>query len=263
MPGSVEDSIELRSHCAALVIPPHHIAVDRTAAWIHGIDTHAWGEHDSVVPVEFSALRGHRRSERNGIDGHVRDLATRDLMMVRDLRVTTPLRTALDLGCHLRKREAIAALVEFARLHDITPESMARELPRFRGRRGVVQLRSLIQFVDSRLESPRESWTWLELIEAGIPLPEIQFWVEEDGVQLFRLDFAWPRRRVALEYDGRDFHRLTADQIDQDRERRAWLRDHGWTIVVVGLGDFSAPSRERWVAELRQALRPAYTTRRW
>ena len=50
-------------------------------------------------------------------------------------------------------------------------------LPRFRRRRGVVQLRELLELVDARIESARESWTWLEIHDAGLPLPEPQVWI--------------------------------------------------------------------------------------
>lgn len=71
------------------------------------------------------------------------------------VRVTTPLRTALDLGCLLRAREAIAALDAFARLHGIPTALLTAELPRFKRRRGVRQLRTLVPLVDGRAESAR------------------------------------------------------------------------------------------------------------
>ena len=55
----------------------------------------------------------------------IREAFDRDIMRVGDVWTTTPLRTALDLGCHLRRRDAYAALNEFARLHGITPEQLS------------------------------------------------------------------------------------------------------------------------------------------
>ena len=184
-------------------------------------------------------------------------------MTIVGVRVTTPLRTALDLGCHLRRREALAALDQFMRHHDLDSEQLRRESVRFFRRRGVVQLRRLIPLADPRAESPRESWTRLEIIDAGLPCPEPQYWIEIDGVPTYRLDLAYPRLRVAVEYDGDEFHQRTEDQMRHDAERREWLERHGWTVIVVRNGDFSGRGLQRWLSELRAALRPTYSNRRW
>ncbi len=184
-------------------------------------------------------------------------------MTLGGLQVTTPLRTALDLGCNLRRREAMAALNGFARLHGVVADDLRALLPRFKRRRGVIQLRELAQLVDPRIESPRESWTWLEIHDAGLPMPEPQVWIEIDGVPTYRLDFAYVRRRIYIEYDGFDFHERTADQRRGDAARHAWLRDHGWTAIIIRNGDFTGERRDRWIRELRIALASAYDNRRW
>jgi hypothetical protein len=125
---------------------------------------------------------------------------------------------------------------------------------RFRRRRGVVQLRQLIAMADPRSESSGESWTRLEIIDHAIPWPELQWWIEIDGVPTYRLDLAWPRSKVAVEYDGEEFHTSDA-QRERDRERREWLRDHGWVVIVVDKDSFTAEAVDEWIAELRTALR--------
>ena len=112
----------------------------------------------------------------------------------------------------------------------------------------------------SRSESPG---CCLAIHDAGLPLPEPQYWIEIDGVAVYRLDFAYVRMRVAVEYDGIDAHEHTREQREHDEERRAWLRDHGWTVIVVRRGDFSRGALEHWLGELRQALAPSYSNRRW
>ena len=44
-----------------------------------------------------------------------------------------------------------------------------------------------------------------------------QFWVVHRGVPLFRLDLAWPKHRVAVEYDGEEWHERTEEQRAADR----------------------------------------------
>lgn len=261
--AEVPDTVESRAACAALVIAPGSVVRDRTAAWIHGVDVFTHPEHEVLPPIETCVGRFKAPSERCGVDGGTRDLAPGDVMVVHGVAVTTPLRTALDLGCNLRRRDALAALDQFMRTFGFTRKQYTAETVRFFRRRGVVQLRQLIPLADPRAESPRESWTRLEIMDAGLPAPECQFWIEIDGVPTYRLDLAYPRHRVVIEYDGEEFHDRTPEQREHDEQRRAWLERNGWTVVVVKRGDFTGAGLDRWLNELRAALRPAYSNRRW
>jgi hypothetical protein len=261
--ADLEDSVDLRAACAARVIAPNSVVVDRSAAWIHGVDVLVNSEHDVLPPVEVCALRWRSRARRSGVDGRNRDLTDHDIMTIDGVRVTTPLRTALDLGCHLRRRDALAALDQFMRLHGLTHEELGREALRYFRRRGVVQLRELIPLANPLSESPRESWTRLEIVDAGLPTPVLQFWMEIDGVPTYRLDLAYPRHRIAVEYDGDEYHLRTREQERRDAARRRWLRDHGWTVIVVRNGDFTGAGLDRWIGEIRSALRATYSNRRW
>ena len=259
-PAAMPDTLDLRTSAVARLMRPHHVVTDRTAAWLHGVDAHVYAEHDGVPPVETCALRWHAPTTIGGVDGRTRDLLPEDVMTLHGVPVTTPLRTAMDLGCCLRRREAFAVLNALARLHGFAQPDLTRRLGRYRRRRGVVQLRELVGYVDPRVESQRESWVLLAIIDAGLVVPEPQVWIEVDGEPTYRLDFAYRRRRVCVEYDGEEAHR---GREAHDDERRAWLRAQGWIVIVVRDGDFSGAELDRWLAELRAALAPAYSNRRW
>lgn len=247
----------------SLVVPRGHVLVDRTAAWLHGVDAFTVEELAAPPPIEMCALRGRHPTERRDADGGTRDLRPEDVMRLGGLEVTTPLRTALDLGCRLRRREAFAALNGLAAAHDLdAPACVAATRVRFARRRGVRQLRELVAVMDPRCESPRESWTLLAILDAGLPAPEQQHWVAIDGIPTYRLDHAYPTRRVAVEYDGA-WHDCTAEQRAADERRRAWLRDQGWTVIVVKKGDFTGARLDAWLAALRDALQSGYSARRW
>jgi hypothetical protein len=254
--ADVPDSNDVRALAAALVISPFAVACDRTAAWLHGVDVMDYRELDLLPPLETFVLRGHRRTNRPECRGGSRDLKPEDLCVVNGVHATTPLRTALDLGCSLSRRRALAALDAFMRMHGITHADMRRLLPRYFRRRGVVQLRQLVPIADGRAESAGESWTRLEILDACLPAPEPQYWVHVDGRPTFRLDLAYPRARVAVEYDGREFHEGD-DRREADRRRRRWLRDHGWTVIVVDKDSFTPEALEAWLRELKHALRQA------
>ena len=65
---------------------------------------------------------------------------------------------------------------------------------------------------------------------------------------------AYPKSRVALEYDGREFHERAEAQA-RDEARRRWLREHGWTVIVVTKESFTPDALAAWTGELRAALR--------
>lgn len=258
----VEDSLATRAQAAALILGPEHVVCDRAAAFLHGVDAYGVRESQSR-PLETCVRRGGTRTRRSAIDGRERDLAAYDVEARVELQLTTPLRTALDLGCSLPRHRALGAMDAIARSHGLDRTSLDVGSRRFRGRRGVLQLRSLIPLVDPRAESPRESWIRLEIADAGLPRPEVQWWVVEDGAELWRLDLAYPDHKIAVEYDGEQFHRQTTAQIAHDSQRRRWLREHGWTVIVVTKADVRAQADAMWVQRLREALTPRTRRFRW
>ena len=139
------------------------------------------------------------------------------------------------------------------RAHGFTRLDLQRLLRRYRRRRGVVQLRTLVALVDPRAESQPESWLRWFIVDHGLPCPEPQVWVVVEG-QRVRLDLAYPRARVLVEYDGEEFHTEPEDR-EHDRCRRQALRDAGWYVIVVDRTMLSAEGRDLWLRELHQVLR--------
>lgn len=252
--SDVPDTIQSRVAAARLVTSAHSVICDQTAAWIHGIDVFAWHETEVFPPIESYVLRHHPSPRRDGVAGGSRDLLACDVMEVGGVLVTTPVRTALDLACKLSARDGLAALDAFMREFGITRRDMRRLLVRYFRRRGVRQARPLVAMADPRSESSGESWTRYEILTHGLPAPEPQHWIEIDGVPTFRLDLAYPRHRIVVEYDGQEFHTRDADR-EYDERRRTWLRQHGWIVIVVDRDSFTESAVDAWIGELRQALR--------
>jgi hypothetical protein len=256
-------TMEERAGAAALVISPHAVVADRTAAWIWGVDCFSFRELDVVPPLETRTLRGHRAPTRSGLRAGQRDLSPKDWVFVSGVRVTTPLRTALDLGCVLSRRDALAAMDALARAHGLTSADLVSAARRYFRRRGVVQLRELAALVDPRAESAGESWTRIEMHDQGLPQPEINWWVYENGVPKYRLDLAYPHAKVAIEYNGEEFHTSEQDK-HADADRREWLERHGWTVIVIDKSSFTDEAIAIWSGEIRTALAHAQQPpRRW
>ena len=254
-PAAVTDTMAVRARASALVLAPDVVFCDRTAAWLHGVDVYDYRELEILPAIDCCLARDGHRVERPECRGVQRDLEPVDICLVDGLRVTTPLRTAMDLGTMLSRPDALSALDAFMREHGVTSQEMLETLRRYRGRRGVVKLRGLVPLATPLSESPGESRTRLAITDEQSPAPQPQHWVLHRGEPIYRLDLAWPKSRVAVEYDGEEWHDLTPAQREADRTRRRWLETHGWTVIVVRKGDFREPARDLWLTQLKVALR--------
>lgn len=108
------DSIEFRAAALALVVPPTAIVTDRSAAWLHMVDLLAPSAVHQMPPLDVYS-RSASRLRRPGVASGERRMRDEDVMVVDGVLVTTPLRTALDLGRRLNRFHALAALDGFLR----------------------------------------------------------------------------------------------------------------------------------------------------
>ncbi len=230
--AQLQDGLALRVAVLKLVVPMACVVTDRTAAWLWGANmVLAPNDHLAVPRVHVFSPPGHRL--RNGlVASGERMLADHDVALLDGLRVTTPLRTACDLGRLLHRDQALAAMDALTALGFFTVAELVREVWRFKGYRGVVQLRALAPWVDPGAQSPPESVLRLRWLDLGLPRPICQVPVMSPHGTTWWLDIGLPELRFAAEYDGEAFH--GEEQREHDDERRTWLRtNEGWTIVEV------------------------------
>ena len=81
-----------------------------------------------------------------------------------------------------------------------------------------------------------ESEARLAMIDGGLPTPELQYEIVDGNRERRRLDFAWPTERVAVEYDGLDWH-SGPEAMRRDRRRAAALLDVGWVVIAIVFED--------------------------
>jgi len=234
--AQLADSIRTRAEALMLVLPPDTVVIERTAGWLHGMPVLQRGAFVAAPSLEVGTTRD-SRVRRGSVDGHRRLLSSEDVTQVHGIPVTTPLRTGMDLGRQLWRFDAIAAIDAALRL-GVDHDQMLAEIDRFRGWRGVRQLRWIAPLGDPRAESPGESALRLHWIDALLPRPVPQYEIlGPDGRLWFRLDLAAPEVRYAAEYDGSAHHTSASDQA-YDRRRRGWMRDEeGWTVDVFDKDD--------------------------
>lgn len=236
------DSLELRAACLRLVIPEDCVVVDRHAGWLHGAQMIlAPNEHLELRPLSLFRPSGHGRLRNDLAASGERNLRPDEIMEVQGLRVSTPLRTAWDLGRVRWTDQAISGLDAMFRLGVFTREEFLEGITRFGGMRWVTTLRAIGPLADGRAESPGESVLRLRCIECRVlVVPQVE--VFRDGRLLARIDLADEDLRVGFEYDGAEWH-SSPDQLRHDRERRTDLADDGWLISAFGCSEVFGRAR--------------------
>jgi hypothetical protein len=189
---------------------------------------------DDTTTVELIHENRHRlpglstRGDRIGED---------EIVVVDGIPVTSPTRTALDLGCWYPTTSGVAAIDSLARATDIKVADVELLALRYPGRRGIARARLAISLFDPGAQSPKETWLRLVIVRAGLPRPQTQIPVfDEFGSAIAYLDMGWEDVKVAVEYDG-DQHRSDRSQYNWDIRRLERLQRLGWILIRVVAGD--------------------------
>jgi len=199
-----------------------------TAAAAHGFDTEDDGDLHVLTPPR------HLLRASDGLKVHRREGAP--LVMVDGRRATAPAWTAVEVARSLRRPRALATLDAALRSGTCDRQDLHMAAVEQFGRRGVVAVRELIPLAAGEAESPMESEARLVMIDHGLPTPKLQFEIIDLSRRTWRVDFAWPDRKVAVEYDGFDFHSSPED-LRRDRQKRAALRELDWSVLAIVADD--------------------------
>ena len=225
------------------------VASHTTAARLWGIDL-----VDDTAPCHHVTVgRDRSRAVWPGTVVHRSDLDADDVGVRDGVRVTSVLRTVLDLCRTLPLAEAVAAADSALRqglLHLDDLVQAGRHVP---PARGSSQVRRVVRLVDPASGSVLESLCRVLLVLAGLGPPETQLCVRGRGGRLLgRVDFAWPAARLVVETDGYAFH---ADRTSYraDRRRTNALVLDGWRVLRFSWEDVRSQP-EQVVAAVRAAL---------
>ena len=150
---------------------------------------------------------------------------------IGSIRVTAPARTLLDLAAVVPTDRLEIAMDSALRRKQTTLPELRLALSRNarRGRRGVQAFRRSLDLRDSSYVPPHPG---LErklraLIESSdLPQPLREYPVIQNGKEIYRLDFAYPDRMLAIEADSWEHH----------SDRISWSKDQGRGNVLTPLG---------------------------
>ncbi len=224
----------------------------RSAALVHGLGLVGRGL-ESVA--EITRAPGDRGSYtgRLGVLVHIAALPANHIVSYRGVLLTSVPRTVIDLARTLPFAQGVA--VADSALHaGLTSKSELTAVIADCARwRGLQRAREVTAFSDARSESVLESLSRATFHQFGLPPPDLQVWVGDDGDVIGRVDFLWRRYQTIGEADGALKYQ-TPDRARAQLERDARLRAAGYEVV-----HFTWPQITRVPAQVVDSIRLAFS----
>ncbi|MGK2956486.1 MAG: type IV toxin-antitoxin system AbiEi family antitoxin domain-containing protein [Solirubrobacterales bacterium] len=191
--------------------------------------------------------------DRSLIVHQTRSLPQEDVAEILGIPVTSVSRTLIDFAAVSSKRELSSAFNEADRLGLLDVGDLSVLIERSRGRKGIAEVRTLVQVRDPgnrRTRSELES-NFLSLCRANdIPLPEVNVKVLE-----FEVDCLWRNLNFIVELDGLAFHSHPT-AVERDLHRVAKLQASGYLVLRLTYRDV-IESPARTVAVLKRHMERA------
>lgn len=175
-----------------------------SAAVLHGLPV--VGPWPDAVHVTRSGTTARFRTH---IAQRNRDLDADDITEIDGMLVTSVVRTVLDMAT-VASRFTAVAMADRALLVDrfqrreplATRDELLACWERMLPFRGHIRSRDVIEFADTRAESPLESVSRVTMQQIGCPPPELQVAHYDAAGFIGETDFAWPEFGVVGEADG-------------------------------------------------------------
>jgi hypothetical protein len=237
---------ELRCRAMAMALPQATVITGRSAATLRGVRL-CWPEDDVQVLAPLDARLG----RRSGLDVRRTAIEPHEWEPWAGGRIATPMRMALDLLLARPLSDSVGDLDAVLRAGRVEREAVARMLAT-RSDNGIVLARRALELTDPRAESLPESRLRVHLVLDGLnPVP--QYWIEDSGGRIARVDLALPEYKLAIEYDG-DWRDGETWALNRDRDRLNRVHALNWRVVFV-----TAPLL-RNVKRMLQTVRAAIPT---
>lgn len=221
----------VRAKAAWLRSRRHGVLAGYSAAALHGARY-----IDPGLPANI--IDSNRRPAR-GIAVWSDAIEEADICPIGEMRVTTPLRTAVDLARRLDEDAAVIIIDALARAARLKVADIELGAERFERCKGIKQARKTIALVDPGAESPQESRLRLLIVRAGFPRPETQYPIfNEYGALIGEADMAWRQPKIAVEYEGR--HHTDPEQLRKDIARMDEMMEMDWMVIRITARDTPA-----------------------
>jgi hypothetical protein len=217
-----ERTVTTNAYAAWLWTRRTGIIAGRAAAAVHGVQL-----VDDSTPIELIADHGR---QRRGIVIREERIADDEIQTVGPFRVTTPVRTALDLGRRLPRDEAVTLLDRLAGATGVEYADVVALMDRYHGARGIPQARTALPLMDGGTRSPAETRLRLMFHDAGMPKPRTSILLD-DGRDRAVIGVGWDVPKVGVSFQdpgGTDCYRLVQEIKHQEVVQRL-----GWVEIRV------------------------------
>lgn len=225
--GAAEPGQVVRGAALALAAPSGTVLSHSTAAAFHGFHL----TRDERVHVTSDTERW-QPTRAPGVATHRGKLGPGDVVRVGHVRLTSPLRTVVDLACALPGHEGLAAADRALRTRAVLRQDLLeyahRQLP---GRTRRRTAETVVTWADRRSESAPESHLRWRYIRSALPVPRPQTAVWISNVE-HRTDLEYGFALLGAEYDSDEYH-AGGRQRRRDRHRYEGFRALGWLLLFV------------------------------
>jgi hypothetical protein len=230
----------VRAQAAWLACRGGGVLAGLSAAAVHGA-----GWTDPRMPATIIGT-DHRRP--SGIAVCTSKLAAHESCVVDGMRVTTPVRTVVDLARRHPLDSAVAAIDSLANATGLTVADMYTAAGRYPDRQGRKRALQAISFVDPGSSSAQQTWLRLLIMRAGYPRPESQIPIHDQrGALLGTVGLGWRDLRIGVEYES-THRRGGGPRVENDIRRIDELLEQRWIVIRVTAADTDATVARR-VAE--------------
>lgn len=222
----LDDAIDTRERLLLLstVLPGDAAFSHATAAAMFGAPIDApHRPHVALTPRRVLPQRAE-------IVVHARRLNPEDVVVHRDLRLTSGPQTFLDLAERMPPWELLAVGDALFRSGHLCPEALSRRLERAGRVRGVIRARTCAPLLSPLSMSRPESLMRYWLLQSDLPAPQPQIPVHDGwGRVVAHGDLGYAEWRVLLEYEGRQHAEV--EQFGRDVERYSLMAADGWLVL--------------------------------
>ncbi len=226
---------------AALLACPSAFAYGVTAGRLHRLQgLPLWRQAE---PPELILPMGQSFNSRPGVRMHT-GLGENEATVVEGFGVAVLARTVYGLSLALGLDELVC-VVDSATRRGWTPATGPT--------RGKKRLAEALALSDPRSESALETYGRLLLVRSGMAPEVLQYELIDGWGRCFaRFDLAWPSARLAIEFDGREYHD-EPEALYRDRSKANAALLDGWRVLRFTW--FDVMRRPEWVvATVRKAL---------
>ncbi|MFC7880264.1 endonuclease domain-containing protein [Isoptericola sp. NPDC057391] len=256
VPAGSPDELRTRCHALSTVLNDGVVFSHTTALRLLGVEL-PWTAADDT-DLHVISRRQEDRVDRPGVVSHRSRQLFLDTAVVEGLPVTSPAQTFVHVATSLRLPDDVVVLGDAMmrrKLPLVTPAELTAIAERTFKVKGIAQVREQIERMRPGTDSSTETRARLALVAANLPCPRVNDVVlDPRGGYVKRVDLAYPKYRIAIEYDG-DHHRTDRAQWQDDIRRRRALEALGWTVIVIVAQDLLDPTT--FVSRVRQEIRAA------